>query len=196
MANQLPQITLAATGGSAATQFSQLFTSGTGFWSVAAALAQPVFDGGTLLHRKRAADAALDVAVAQYRSTVIAAFQDVADVLEALREDANALEASVAAEHSAATGVEIVRQAERVGSVSYLSTLNAQQAYLQTRLAVSQAQAARFIDTASLFQALGGGWWNRDEDAANAPKNHGQPSSAGSGRAQNGTVNQATTQLE
>jgi NodT family efflux transporter outer membrane factor (OMF) lipoprotein len=166
IANQLPQITLSASGGTTATQISQLFTSGTGFWSLAGALTQPLFDGGTLLHRKRAADAALEQAAAQYRSTVITAFQNVADVLHALHYDAAALNASLRAERAAAAGLDIAGQALQLGSISYLSLLNAEQAYQQTVIALAQARANRYADTAALFQALGGGWWNRGDVAS------------------------------
>jgi outer membrane protein TolC len=168
IANQLPQITLSATGGSSATQMSQLFTSGTGFWSIAANLLQPLFDGGTLLHRKRAADAALEQAAAQYRSTVITAFQNVADVLQALYYDAAALDASLRAERAAAESLDIARHALQLGSISYLSLLNAEQTYQQTVIALAQARANRYADTAALFQALGGGWWNRDDVVSSA----------------------------
>jgi NodT family efflux transporter outer membrane factor (OMF) lipoprotein len=161
IANQLPQITLSATGGSSATQMSQLFTSGTGFWSVAGNFLQPLFDGGTLLHRKRAADAALEQAAAQYRGTVITAFQNVADVLHALYYDAEALEAAVRAERAAESSLDIARHALQLGSISYLSLLNAEQTYQQTVIALAQARANRYADTAALFQALGGGWWNQ-----------------------------------
>jgi outer membrane protein TolC len=166
IANQLPQITLSANAGSSATQMSQLFTSGTGFWSVAGNFLQPLFDGGTLLHRKRAADAALEQAAAQYRSTVITAFQNVADVLHALYYDAAALEASLRAERAAAASLDIARHALQLGSTSYLALLNAEQTYQQSVIALAQARANRYADTAALFQALGGGWWNQDVGAS------------------------------
>jgi NodT family efflux transporter outer membrane factor (OMF) lipoprotein len=165
IANQLPQITLSAGVGSSATQMSQLFTTGTGFWSVAGNFLQPLFDGGTLLHRKRAADAALEQVAAQYRSTVITAFQNVADVLHALYFDAAALDASLRAERAAATSLDIGRQALQLGSISYLSLLNAEQTYQQAVIALAQARANRYADTAALFQALGGGWWNQSDGA-------------------------------
>jgi NodT family efflux transporter outer membrane factor (OMF) lipoprotein len=161
IANQLPQITISASAGSSATQMSQLFTSGTGFWSVAGNFLQPLFDGGTLYHRKRAADAALEQAAAQYRSTVITAFQNVADVLHALYYDAAALEADLRAERAATEGLDIARKALQLGSISYLALLNAEQTYQQSEIALAQAQGNRYADTAALFQALGGGWWNQ-----------------------------------
>jgi NodT family efflux transporter outer membrane factor (OMF) lipoprotein len=166
-ANMLPQLVLGAGGGSMASQMSQLFKSGTGFWGLAAGLTQPVFQGGTLLHRKRAAEAAYDQAAAQYRSTVIAAFQNVADTLQALQYDADALAAATTAERATFKSLEIARRQLELGDISYLALLAADQAYQQALLNLIQAQASRYADTAALFQALGGGWWNRATVAAN-----------------------------
>ncbi len=165
IANRLPNITLTASDGTTAAQLDRLFTPGTGFWSVAASLTQPIFQGGALLHRQRAAEAAYDQAAAQYRSTVVAAFRNVADTLRALEIDADALQAAVRAEHAAAESLDIARRRVQLGQASYLSLLNAQQTYQQARVNLVQAQASRFADTAALFQALGGGWWNRADVA-------------------------------
>jgi NodT family efflux transporter outer membrane factor (OMF) lipoprotein len=161
IAAELPQFTISALLGTTATAFSKLFTSGTGFWTIAGSATQTMFDGGTLLHKRRAAEAVLDQAAAQYRATVITAFQNVADSLRALQFDADSLAAQVAAERAAAESLEIQRQQLRLGAISYLSLLTAEQAYQQTVINRVQAQANRFADTAALFQALGGGWWNR-----------------------------------
>jgi NodT family efflux transporter outer membrane factor (OMF) lipoprotein len=165
IANRLPQFTLTALGGSQANQLNQLFTPGNGFWTLSAGLTQPIFEGATLLHRERAADAALQQASAQYRSTVISALQNVADALRAVQFDADTLKAAVIAEHAAAQSLEITQAQLRLGAVSYLSLLNAEQTYQTARLATVQAQAGRLSDTAALFQALGGGWWNRQDVA-------------------------------
>ena len=101
--------------------------------------------------------------VAQYQSTVLTAFQNVADTLRALQADARTLRAAIAAEQSAARGIELVRRQVERGQVSLPILLNAEQAYLQTSLARVQAEAARLADTVALFQALGGGWWNNWE---------------------------------
>ena len=167
-ANQFPQFTLSADVGTAATQVGSLATPGTAAWSVAATLLQPLFDAGTRLHKKRAAEAAYDEAAAQYRSTVLTGFQNVADALRALQSDADALKAQVAAERSAADSLAIAREQFKVGAISYPSLLNAQETYLRVRVSLVQAQAARYADTAALFQALGGGWWNRADLAADA----------------------------
>ena len=161
-ANMLPQFSLTAGGGSVATQLSDLFKSGTGFWNLAGGVTQPLFQGGTLLHRKRAAEAAYDAAAAQYRATVIAAFQNVADTLQALHADADALQAAATAERAAADSLAIARRQVELGDMAYITLLSAEQNYQQAALNLAQAQANRYADTAALFQALGGGWWNRD----------------------------------
>ncbi|MGD0230156.1 MAG: efflux transporter outer membrane subunit [Syntrophorhabdales bacterium] len=163
VANRLPNITLSADLGSVATQVGQLFTPGTGFWALAGNVTQPVFQGGTLLHRQRAAEAAYDQALAQYRGTVLTAFQNVADSLHAVQCDADALKAAVAAEGAAAKSLAIARTQLELGDVSYLALLNAEQTYQQAVTNRVQALANRYADTAALFQALGGGWWNRSD---------------------------------
>ena len=163
IANRLPNITLTANSGSTALALDQLFSPNTGFWNVAGVAAQPIFRGGALLHRELAARAAYDQAAEQYRSTVITAFQNVADSLTALQNDAVALQKAVAAERAALRSLDITRERLRLGDISFLLVLNAQQTYLQALIALVQAQANRLADTAALFQALGGGWWNRND---------------------------------
>jgi NodT family efflux transporter outer membrane factor (OMF) lipoprotein len=163
LSNMLPQIAITGSRGGTSTQFDQMFRVGNIFWSVAASLTQTLFDGGMLLHKKRAAEAALDQAGAQYRSTVISAFQNVADTLGALQYDAEALQAQIKAEQTAASGLNIARRSLELGAANYLSLLNAQQAYQQVVIGLAQAKANRYADTAALFQALGGGWWNRTD---------------------------------
>jgi len=156
IANLLPQITLTAGAGSTATAMADLFKAGTGFWSVGASLSQTLFEGGTLVHRKRAADAALDQAGALYRLAVLTAFQNVADALHALATDADAMSAAGRAEEAARKSLDVVRHQLELGSVSYLALVNAEQTYQQAVIALAQARANRYADTAALFQALGG----------------------------------------
>jgi NodT family efflux transporter outer membrane factor (OMF) lipoprotein len=163
-ANMLPQFALTASAGGIATELSTLFASGNVFWSLAAGVTQPLFQGGTLLHRKRAAEAAYDQAAAQYRSTVITAFQNVADTLRALHYDAEALQSALEAERAARESLDIAREQVRLGDISYLALLGAEQTYQQALLGLVQAQANRYADTAALFQAVGGGWWNRKDE--------------------------------
>ena len=137
-----------------------MFSSGTGFWTLAGSVAQPIFQGGALLHKQRAAQAAYSQAAEQYRSTVLAAFQNVADTLNALEQDANALRAAAAARDAASITLELARQQWQSGYANYLALLNAEQTYQQALINLVQTQANRYADTAALFQALGGGWWN------------------------------------
>jgi outer membrane protein TolC len=116
-----------------------------------------------LLHKKRAADAAFEEAAAMYRSTVITAFQNVADALHALQSDAQTLKAAYAAERAAFRSLEIARLQLQLGAIGYLGLLTTENTYQTALIALVQAQAARYADTAALFQALGGGWWNRED---------------------------------
>jgi len=162
-ANLYPQLTLTGSYGSESSTAATLFRSGSAVWSLSGGLLFPLFHGGELNAKRRAAVAVFDQASAQYRQTVLQAFQNVADVLRALEADANALKAQSDAAASARDLLELTQKQFQLGSVSYLSLLNAERAYQQTRISLVQAQAARFSDTAALFQALGGGWWNRYE---------------------------------
>lgn len=164
-ANLYPHITLTGSYGSESTKLSNLFGSGTNVWSLGAALMQPIFHGGELTAKRRAAFAAYDQAAAQYQETVLQAFQNVADVLLALDEDANTLKAQADAEAAARDALELSQKQFQLGAVSYLLLLNAERQYQQARISLVQAQTARFADSAALFQALGGGWWNRGSQA-------------------------------
>ena len=156
-ANQFPKITLTGSYGPQTTAFSDLFSSGP-VWSIGAAILQPIFHGGELSAKHRAAVAAYDQAEAQYRVTVLQAFQNVADVLRALELDAQALRAQAEAEKAARDSLELTRKQFSFGAVNYLLLLDAERQYLQARITLAQARAARLADTAALFQALGGGW--------------------------------------
>jgi NodT family efflux transporter outer membrane factor (OMF) lipoprotein len=163
VAAMLPQFTLAATYGGTAEKLTKMFGPNE-FWTAGGSVAQTIFAGGTLLHRKRGAEAAFEQAAAQYRSTVITAFQNVADALYALQNDAASLKAAVAAERAAKVSLDLTRTQQQLGYINYLALLTAEQAYQQTLITRVQAQASRFADTAALFQALGGGWWNRPDE--------------------------------
>jgi len=163
VANRLPNLTLTADAGTMAIEAGKIFASGAGFWDIGASLTQPIFQGGTLMHNERAARAAYTQAAEQYRSTVLTAFQNVADTLNALQTDATALKTAATAANAAQVTLDLTRQQSAVGYSSYLTLLSAEQTYQQARLNLVQAQANRFADTAALFQALGGGWWHRAE---------------------------------
>jgi len=128
---------------------------------VAGSVTQPIFEGGALLHRQKAAQAAFTNAAEQYRAAVLTAFQNVADTLNALEQDADALNAADIAKDAAKITLDLSRQQWQSGYASYLALLNAEQAYNQAVITLITAQANRYADTAALFQALGGGWWNR-----------------------------------
>jgi NodT family efflux transporter outer membrane factor (OMF) lipoprotein len=169
-ANRLPNITLSANAGTNALAIASIFGPGTGFWNIGGALLAPLFDGGTKLHQERAARAAYTQSAEQYRSTVLTAFQNVADTLVAIEQDANTLKADAAATEAAKASLDLSRLQYKDGYVAYLAVLNADQAYQQARLTEVQAEADRYTDTVALFQALGGGWWHQPElaSAANA----------------------------
>ena len=158
IANRLPQVTLSASAGGSAAGWSNLLSTGNSMWSVGAGITQPIFAGGTLLHRQRAARAAYQQADAQYRSTVLAAFQNVADTLAALRTDADGLRANVAARDTAAASLEVARHQYEQGQTPFASVLAAETALREAEQGLVQAQVARLTDTAALFEALGGGW--------------------------------------
>ena len=168
VAARLPQITLSASAGYNATTLSQLFVPGAAFWTLAGSAVHTIFDAGTLFHTQRAAEAAFEQAAADYKETVLTAFQNVADALRSIRSDADALKAAAASEAAAAKSLAIARRQLALGAVNYLALLNAETTDQQARSVLVQAQAARFADTAALFQALGGGWWNRS-DVRTAP---------------------------
>ena len=162
-ASMFPQLTLSGSYGSVGTRTADLFTPSSEIWNLGAGLLQPIFRGGTLLHERRAAVAAYDKAAAQYRSTVLTAFRNVADTLRALQSDADALSAQSQAEQAASDSLKLAKDQFKAGAVSYVVLLNAEKAFEQARIGLVQAQATRYADTAALFQALGGGWWNRDD---------------------------------
>lgn len=162
-ANLYPNITLTGQYGSQALHTDDLFSAGTKFWGVGLNLLQPLFHGGTLRAQKRAAEAGLDRAAADYETTVLGAFQNVADSLQALELDAENLHAQSDAEKAAQKSLDLVRIQYKDGATSYLAVLEAVRQYQQARIGLIQARAARLADTAALYAALGGGL--RDGDA-------------------------------
>ena len=159
-ANLLPQVSINGSFGSQATDSAQLFKDS--IWSIGAGVTQPLFHGGELTAKRRAAIAAYDQAAADYRLAVLTAYQNVADALTALQSDAQGLQAQYVAMSSAKENLSLVERQYALGSVSYLNLLIAQRQYQQSRINYSQALASRYQDTAALFLALGGNW----DDAA------------------------------
>ena len=178
IASMLPQFSITGAVGGTATTFPWLFRSGGPFWNLIGDVTQPVFAGGTLLHTKRAADQALLQAAAQYQTTVITAYQNVADTLHALVADADTLAAADAAERAAKVTLDLTHQRAQDGYTDYLTDFAAGVAYSQAVLGRIQAQATRFGDTTALYQALGGGWWNRKGELTSIGR--GDPASRGS----------------
>ena len=164
VAAMLPQVSITGAYGGNADQFAWMFRSGGPFWNLVGGVTQPLFEGGTLLHRKRAADDALRQAAAQYQSSVLTAYQNVADTLHASLSDANALAANVRAETAAKVTYDLTRRQMEVGYVNYLILLSAETTYQLALIQRVQAQATRYGDAVALFQALGGGWWNRKHE--------------------------------
>jgi len=162
VSNQLPQITLSAGVNTQSLSSDMLFGPGLTGMSAGGSVLQTIIDGGALLAKKRAAQAGLEQADAQYRSIVLTAFRNVADTLRALQYDAIALKAAVDAERASATSLEIAQRRLALGDTTYVFVLLSQLTYQQALLTRVQAQALRLTDTAALFQALGGGWWNRE----------------------------------
>lgn len=160
-ANLYPQVTLNASYGWQSTVLSQTFMPAANLWTWGGTITAPLFNGESLMARKRVAIAAYQQAAATYRQTVLQAFQNVADSLRALQHDAQTLKAMRLAEVSAERSLKLSKERYRLGGLDYLSLLIAEQQYQQTRLNRIRAESSRYTDTAALFQALGGGWWNR-----------------------------------
>jgi NodT family efflux transporter outer membrane factor (OMF) lipoprotein len=163
VAARLPSITLTANGGGASTGIGSVLTQGNNFWTLAGGFSQPVFQGFQLLAKQREAEAQYDQARAQYRSTVLSAFQNVADSLHAIQVDAETLKAAGDAERATLRTLQIAQAQQRLGQVSGIQVLSVEQNYRLALQAEVQAEAARYADTVALFQSLGGGWWNRKD---------------------------------
>jgi NodT family efflux transporter outer membrane factor (OMF) lipoprotein len=161
-ANLYPQLTLTGSLGVEAPTPGDLFSRGSSIWGIGAGLLQPLFHGGELTAQRRAAVAVYEQAEAQYRETVLQAFRNVADVLRALEMDAQTLKAQSDAEAAARASLDLARRQFRLGAASYLTLLTAARQHQQARIGLVEARAARYSDTAALFQALGGGWWKGD----------------------------------
>jgi len=157
IAARLPNISIGASVGGASTQLRDLLTSDNSFWTVTAGFTQPIFEGGALQQRQRAAEAALDQAKDQYRSTVLQALKNVADCLDGLARDGGTFKAAQTAEAAGRRSLAFVRASRQAGEVGVLPELSAEQTYAQAQAALAAADAARYADAAALFQALGGG---------------------------------------
>ncbi len=157
VARMYPLLDITASFGGESGKMNTLFDSANRVWSLAADLTAPIFEGGTLEAQKHAAQAAYDVSFAQYKVTVIGAFQQVADALRALQHDTETLDALRTELDSATVTLKLTQAQYRVGAVDYLALLSAESAYSRARIGFVQALAQRYTDTAALFVALGGG---------------------------------------
>lgn len=160
-ANLLPSFPLTGNLGTTTNVFDSLFGAGTEVWSWQLQVTETLFNGGALFAQRRAAIAGFEAAYAQYQQAVLIAVQNVSDTLKALETDAQALQAYALAEKSAKQTLDIVRKQYHIGSVGYLNLLAAENTYLQAYSNRVIAEAARYSDTAALFQAMGGGWWHK-----------------------------------
>jgi NodT family efflux transporter outer membrane factor (OMF) lipoprotein len=167
-AAMLPNITLSAGYGANATAVSRLFASRASVWNVGADIAQPIFQGGTLWFKRKAAIDSYKQSMALYRQTVLGEFQQVSDTLQALDHDAQTLAAQEAAFKTAHEALRLIQINYRSGVVNYLAVITADAQYHQAMIAELQAKTVRYQDTVALFAALGGGWWNTDAGAAEA----------------------------
>ena len=165
-ANMLPQLTLTGSYGGYAQKFTDLLSASSVVYSLIGGVTQPIFKGGALYHQRRAAIAAAQEAAANYDATVLTAFQNVSNTLYALQADADALGADTIAERAAADSLKLQQSQYKSGGASYLQVLTSEQTYQNASINLVKARAQRFADTAALFQALGGGWWNRNDLAA------------------------------
>ncbi|MDE2354716.1 MAG: efflux transporter outer membrane subunit, partial [Betaproteobacteria bacterium] len=164
IANRFPQFSITGLLGGEASVPSQMFQTGGGFFNLIGDISLPVFDGGTLSAREQGAREALQQAAAQYKSTVLAAFQNVADTLHAIQSDANAYRAATRSREAAQKALTITRKQYELGQVSYPVLLVADQSYQQSAITSIQVETNRLGDAAALYQALGGGWWHRPDE--------------------------------
>jgi len=161
IANRLPQFTINGGLSGTAQTFLAMFEPGGPGWSFVSSVTAPIFTGGTLYHRQKAAEEGLKQSIAQYQGTVLTAFQNVADTLHALEQDGEGLRTAVEAERAAKVTLDLTQHQYQAGYANFIALLSAEQAWQQAVLNRVQAQANRFGDTGALFMALGGGWWNR-----------------------------------
>jgi NodT family efflux transporter outer membrane factor (OMF) lipoprotein len=154
--NLYPKIQLSATGGFQSLTSDKLFEGSNGAWSVIAGLTAPLFDGGTLRAERRAALDAMHASAADYQQTVLEAFAQVADLLEALEHDAEQLDAQSQAQQTAQSSLDLARASYKEGNAGVLQVLDAERLYQRARLGYVGAVAQRYLDTVQLFLALGG----------------------------------------
>jgi len=169
--NLYPRLTLSASYGSESATVGDLFGAGSAVWGLGAGLLQPIFRGGELRSKKRAAEAAYDQALANYRDVVLQAFRDVADTLVALDTDRQQVGLASDSEQAAASLLALMQEQFAAGAVNRIELLNANQQYMQSKAASARAAASQLADGAALMHALGGGWWNQNKALDNNENN-------------------------
>lgn len=167
-AAMLPSITLSGSYGTQNTSMSKMFSANGNFWGIGANLTAPLFEGGTLWFRRKAAIDTYQQTMALYRQTVLGAFAQVADTLRGLEHDAMVLKAQDEALRDAEEALHLVQTNYKAGLATYLDVLNADAQYHQAKINDLEAIAVRYQDTVALFTALGGGWWNAEQPAASS----------------------------
>jgi NodT family efflux transporter outer membrane factor (OMF) lipoprotein len=166
--NLYPHISLTASSSQQANVFDKLFNGSSNAYGVAGSLVAPLFDGGTLRAQKRAAVDAMQASTANYQQTVLVAFGQVADSLDALQHDGEQLDAQAHAQSAARENVDLTRNSYNEGNVGVLQVLDAERLYQNARLGYVRAQARRYMDTVQLFLALGGAGLDMDSTTARA----------------------------
>ncbi len=161
-----PTITVNAAYGGNNGSFNNLFDRKSEFWSFGADIAQPLFDGGTLWFKRKAAKDEFDAALSDYRQTILSAFQQVADILRALEHDAAILSEDDQALMTAEQALHLVETDYQAGLVNYTQVLIADGQFHQAKIADLQAMAVRYQDTVGLYVALGGGWQDTEQASA------------------------------
>jgi multidrug efflux system outer membrane protein len=157
-ANFFPRISLTASAGTASSELSGLFKSGSFAWSFAPQAVLPIFDSGRNTATLDAAQVSREIAVAQYEKAIQTAFREVSDALAGratLTEQARAQTAQAAAEQKR---FELADMRYRNGAASYLDVLDAQRALFAAQQAAVITQAAQVQNQVTLYKVLGGGW--------------------------------------
>ncbi|WP_160318090.1 efflux transporter outer membrane subunit [Ferrovum sp. JA12] len=161
LANRFPQFNVTGAIGGAADAFDQLYHNGAGFFNLIGDLSLPIFDGGTLSAREQGAKEAFSQTVSQYKLTVLNAFQNVADTMHAVQNDANALNRAEKLLNTNLQLLSMTQSQERLGLINQLILLNADITYQQAKINYIQMRTNLLGDAAALYVALGGGWWNK-----------------------------------
>ncbi len=171
-ARLLPDLTLSASYGRIGLHPSDLLDPPTAIWNFGAGLMAPLLDGGTLHANKRAAQDQYRAAAADYRRVVLHAFDQVADALRALDNDAQALKARQQSLQASGQALELVQARYREGSADFLNLYQTQELQRRSAIRYTRTRLQRYQDTATLFRALGGGWWNAPRPAPNRATDH------------------------